>query len=67
VRELRLKQDAVPGMEIHMHFTATEPGTYDLVCAELCGLGHYSMHSTLQVMVETDFEKWMKDQEAANQ
>ena len=67
VRELRLKQDAVPGMEIHMHFTATEPGTYDLVCAELCGLGHYSMHSTLQVMAEADFEKWMKDQEAANQ
>ena len=54
-------------MEIHMHFTATEPGTYDLVCAELCGLGHYSMHSTLQVMSTADFEKWMKDQEAANQ
>lgn len=67
VRELRLKQDAVPGMEIHMHFTATEPGTYDLVCAELCGLGHYRMHTTLNVLSEADFEKWMKDQEAANQ
>lgn len=67
VRELRLKQDAVPGMEIHMHFTANDPGTYDLVCAELCGLGHYRMHTTLTVMPETDFEKWLKDQEAANQ
>src|SRR6266481_6111530 len=38
VRELRLKQDAVPGMEIHIHFTANVPGDYELVCAELCGL-----------------------------
>jgi len=67
VRELRLKQDAVPGMEIHMHFNATTPGNYEIACAELCGLGHYRMHSMLMVMPEPDFEKWMKDQEAANQ
>lgn len=67
VRELRLKQDAVPGMDIHMHFTANDPGDYEIVCAQLCGLGHYRMHSILTVMSETDFEKWMKDQEAANQ
>jgi cytochrome c oxidase subunit II len=67
VRELRLKQDAVPGMDIHMHFTATDPGEYELACAELCGLGHYRMHTVLQVMTEPDFDKWVKDQEAANQ
>jgi cytochrome c oxidase subunit 2 len=67
VRELRLKQDAVPGMEIHMHFTATEPGNYEIACAELCGLGHYRMHSMLTVLSQADFEKWLKDQEAANQ
>jgi cytochrome c oxidase subunit 2 len=67
VRELRLKQDAVPGMEIHMHFTADTPGEYEIACAELCGLGHYRMHSMLTVMNEPDFEKWVKDQEAANQ
>jgi len=67
VRELRLMQDAVPGMEIHMHFTATEPGNYEIACAELCGLGHYRMHSMLSVMSEADFEKWLKDQAAANQ
>jgi cytochrome c oxidase subunit 2 len=50
-----------------MHFTATEPGDYEIVCAQLCGLGHYRMHSTLSVMSEADFQKWMKDQEAANQ
>ncbi len=67
VRELRLKQDAVPGMEIHMHFNATEPGDYEIACAELCGLGHYRMHSILTVMAPADFDKWMRDQEAANQ
>jgi cytochrome c oxidase subunit II len=67
VRELRLKQDAVPGMEIHMHFNATVPGNYEIACAELCGLGHYRMHSMLTVMTQEDFDKWVKDQEAANQ
>jgi len=67
VRELRLKQDNVPGMEIHMHFTATVPGEYEIACAELCGLGHYRMHSMLTVMTEADYEKWLMDQEAANQ
>jgi cytochrome c oxidase subunit 2 len=67
VRELRLKQDAVPGMEIHMHFTADVVGDYEIACAELCGLGHYRMHSMLSVLSEADFQKWLKDQEAANQ
>jgi len=67
VRELRLKQDAVPGMEIHIHFTANTPGDYELACAELCGLGHYRMHSMLTVLSEADYEKWLKDQAAANQ
>ena len=50
-----------------MHFTATDVGDYEIACAELCGLGHYRMHSMLTVMNESDFEKWVKDQEAANQ
>jgi cytochrome c oxidase subunit 2 len=67
VRELRLKQDAVPGMTIHLHFTANTPGTYEVACAELCGLGHYKMRATMIVMTEPDFEKWIQQQEAANQ
>lgn len=67
VRELRLKQDAVPGMIIHMHFNATVPGQYAIACAELCGLAHYNMHSFLNVVSEEDFNKWMSDQETALQ
>jgi cytochrome c oxidase subunit II len=67
VRELRLKQDAVPGMVIHMHFDATVPGEYELACAELCGLGHYRMRSFLNVVSEQEFDKWMQDQLTALQ
>lgn len=67
VRELRLKQDAVPGMVIHMHFDATVPGQYEIACAELCGLGHYKMRSFLNVVSQDEYDKWMKDQEAALQ
>jgi cytochrome c oxidase subunit 2 len=64
VRELRLKQDAVPGMVIRIHFTAQQTGEYEILCAELCGLGHYKMHSTLSVLSEADYQKWLKDQAA---
>lgn len=65
VRELRLKQDAVPGMAVRVHFTALTPGQYEIACAELCGLGHHRMRSFLQVLSGEEFEKWMQEQAAA--
>jgi cytochrome c oxidase subunit II len=64
VRELRLKQDIVPGMEIPMHFQADKIGVYEVPCSELCGLGHHQMRTTLEVMAPADFEKWLRDQAA---
>jgi cytochrome c oxidase subunit 2 len=55
---LRVKQDAVPGMAIPVWFRALEPGTYDLVCAELCGWGHYKMKGRLTVESREDFEAY---------
>ena len=60
VRELRLKQDMVPGMRIPYRFTANRTGTYEIACAELCGLGHSQMHSLLQVMSEADYQAWKR-------
>jgi cytochrome c oxidase subunit 2 len=57
---LRIKQDAVPGMKIPVWFRATEQGTYDLVCAELCGWGHYKMKGRLTVESRSDFDAWLK-------
>ena len=62
VRELRLKQDIVPGMEIPLHFQADTPGIYEVPCSELCGLGHFQMRTTMQVMSEADFEQWKQQQ-----
>jgi cytochrome c oxidase subunit 2 len=64
VRELRLKQDIVPGMEIPFHFQADKIGIYEVPCSELCGLGHHQMRTTLEVMSQADFEKWLRDQAA---
>lgn len=65
VPELRLKQDAVPGMHIPVWLEATQPGEYTLGCAELCGLGHYRMKATFTVHEPADFETWNAQQIAA--
>src|ERR1700690_3938013 len=67
VPSMRFKQDAVPGLEIHMHFTPTEIGSYEIACAELCGLGHYKMHGMLKVVSQDDFDKWLAAREAEKQ
>jgi cytochrome c oxidase subunit II len=67
VPSMRFKQDAVPGLEIHMHFTPTEVGEYEIACAELCGLGHYKMHGMLKVVSQEDFDKWLAAREAEKQ
>jgi cytochrome c oxidase subunit 2 len=62
---MRFKQDTVPGMDIHAHFTPTQIGTYELACAELCGLGHYRMQAKVRVVSEEDFNKWLQARERA--
>lgn len=67
VPQFRFKQDAVPGLAIHMHFTPTEIGDYEMACAELCGLGHYKMHGMVKVVSQEDFDKWLAAREAEKQ
>jgi cytochrome c oxidase subunit II len=57
---LRLKQDAVPGMAIRVHFTAEKTGEYEVACAELCGMQHYKMRARFLVMQEEEFQNWLK-------
>ena len=63
VRELRLQQDAVPGMIIPIHFTANQTGHYEIMCTQLCGLGHYRMRSFLDVVSEADYQSFLKQQQ----
>ena len=62
VRELRIKQDLVPGMQIPVHFRAEVAGTYEVPCSELCGLGHFQMGTTVTVMPVADYERWKRGQ-----
>ncbi len=67
VPAMRFKQDAVPGLAIHMHFTPTQTGTYEIACAELCGLGHYKMHGVVNVVTQQEFDRWIAAHEAEKQ
>jgi cytochrome c oxidase subunit 2 len=61
---LRFKQDAVPGMGIPVHFTATKIGEYEVACAELCGMQHFKMRARFLVMSDADFNTWLKARSA---
>ncbi|MGD1068533.1 MAG: cytochrome c oxidase subunit II [Bryobacteraceae bacterium] len=58
VRELRTKQDIVPGMEIPLDVHVDRPGEYEIACAELCGLGHSQMRSLMIVMPAGEYDRW---------
>jgi cytochrome c oxidase subunit II len=62
---LRVKQDVVPGMKQYVWFRANKTGVYDIVCAELCGWGHYKMRGRLTVESRPDFDRWLAQQYAA--
>ena len=56
---MRIKQNAVPGQSIHIHFTPTVSGTYAILCTQLCGLGHYRMTANLRVVSPAEYELWL--------
>ncbi len=58
--ELRIKQDAVPGLNIPVWFDCDRAGKYELLCAELCGWGHYKMRSHVTVHeTQEEFDEWL--------
>ena len=61
VPALRVKQNAVPGQDTHIHFTATVPGTYAVLCTQVCGLGHFRMTANLRVVSREDYFRWLED------
>lgn len=58
---LRVKQDAVPGRQTQVWFTAIAEGEYELACAELCGLGHYRMRAFVTLESQEKFEAWLAE------
>ena len=58
---MRVKQDLVPGMEQTIWFRPVKTGVYDLVCAELCGWGHYKMRGRLIVGTREEYQQWLSE------
>ena len=61
--EMRVKQDAIPGMTIPVWFIPNRIGEYEIACSQLCGLGHFRMRGFVTIQSAADYEKWMADQE----
>ncbi|MEO1002768.1 MAG: cytochrome c oxidase subunit II [Cyanobacteria bacterium J06638_7] len=60
VPQFRLKQDVIPGQPTLLSFTATRPGTYPVICAELCGPYHGGMRTSVVVHEADDFTAWVQ-------
>lgn len=65
VPNFRLKQDALPGIPTQLRFVATKPGTYPVVCAELCGGYHGSMRTQVVVHTPEEFDSWLSENQVA--
>ena len=67
---MRVEQDAIPGMDVPIHFTpirTTNGDRWEIACAQLCGLGHYRMRGQINVDTQPDLEKWMASQPKVTQ
>jgi cytochrome c oxidase subunit 2 len=62
VPSFRLKTDTVPGLTTHIRVTPDRLGTFDIVCAELCGLGHSTMRQNAHVVSQAAFDAWLAKQ-----
>jgi cytochrome c oxidase subunit 2 len=62
VPEWRIKKDAVPGLKTDVVVTPDKEGTYWLICAELCGIGHTTMRAKVIVESQAEYDAWVKKQ-----
>lgn len=57
--EMRVKQDAVPGLDIPVWFIPNRIGDYEINCSQLCGLGHYRMRGFLSIKSDADYRAFL--------
>lgn len=62
IRQMRMTQDAIPGMVIPVWFEPINTGKFEIACAQLCGMGHYKMRGWMIVDTQADYDKWLKEQ-----
>ena len=64
VPAFRIKKDTVPGIDTYVWFKATEAGSYDIQCAEYCGVGHADMLTTVEALPQEEYAEWSESQES---
>ena len=64
ITSMRVKQDAVPGMEIPVWWEPTVEGAYEVNCSQLCGLGHYRMRAFVTIMNQADYQSFLTEEGA---
>ena len=62
VPQFRVKMDLVPGLVTYQWFTPTLPGTYEILCEELCGTGHFAMRGKVVVDEAAAYQTWLANQ-----
>jgi cytochrome c oxidase subunit 2 len=67
LHQMRVQQDAMPGTEAPIWFRPISTGSWQIICAQLCGAGHFGMVATYSVDEQKDFDVWFKDQQDLTQ
>jgi cytochrome c oxidase subunit 2 len=62
VPQIRARMSSVPGIVTYFWFTPTRTGTFEILCAQLCGVGHYTMRGSLVIDKEPAFQAWLSQQ-----
>ena len=60
--EMRVKQDAVPGLDIPVWFIPNRIGEYEITCSQLCGLGHYRMRGFVSIKSDADYRAFLAEE-----
>lgn len=60
--EMRVKQDAIPGIVQPVWFTPTRTGEWEIICSQLCGLAHYRMTGTYSIKSQADYDAWLAEE-----
>ena len=64
IAEMRVKQDAIPGIEIPVWWVPNLLGDFEVNCSQLCGLGHYRMRGFVSIMSQADYDAWLAEEAA---
>ncbi len=62
VAQFRVKMDMVPGLVSYLWFTPTRTGNFEILCEELCGVGHHTMRGMVVIDEQADFDRWLAAQ-----